>query len=303
MAHFTVPPQTPKDGYDIDNKHAPGSVWRIQIPRGGAKKIGLWGGSGLFVRSNNPKVVVYDSRLDDSAGEVRLLNLVGANEGTSLIEVGSGNRVWIVLQIQVVVPPSALKSYIIRDTRLHGYRPTGDVLEVDSGTPVGYMMDMILNRSKKCGGNLKVIFMAHGLPGFIQCGMGAHKHPATTGISIADLGQFAKIRGAIKQISIYSCLVARTGSCAECGNLEAYDGNLFCYQLAQTTQARVKASLHLQFYQDGTTKKWTFRRPDGGGLRFGIWNGTVFTWGPEGNIISREDFPYIPPTFDTSRED
>jgi hypothetical protein len=63
--------------------------------------------------------------------------------------------------------------------------------------------------------------------------------------------------------------------------------------LAQRTQSKVKASIHLQYYFDGTQGVWIFKRPNGQGITFGQWNGTVFTWAPSGAIIYRETFPYV----------
>lgn len=298
MAHFVIPPDEGPTGYDVDGKHAPGSVWRMQIRLGGARRIGLWGGAGLFVRSNNPMVVVVDTDHEETRGDLRVLNLTGERVGTSLIEVGKGSAVWIRLQVQVLQPvTTSPHTLIIRDVRLAGWAPKGDVVEVDAYSPVKYIMDVILKRSREKSGNLKVIFMAHGLPGFVQCGKGGFDHPtAGPGMTIADNLQFERLRGAVTQLSFYSCLVARIGDCHECGPHKGYDGNQFCYIVAQSAQTRVRASTHLQYYWDGTVKTWKFKRPDGKGIRFGTWNGTVFTWGPSGKILSREDYPYHSPS-------
>lgn len=186
-----------------------------------------------------------------------------------------------------------MHTFIIRDVRLAGWKPPGDVLEVNYDTPIGWVMDSINNRSKEHGGDLKVIMMCHGLPGFLQCANGTTLHPQIgNGISISDLPWFKKISGALKRLELYSCLVARIGSSPECGGATAYDGNAFCFKLAQTIQAEVKASIHLQYYNDGTVGLWVFKRPNGNGINFGEWNGKVFTWDKTGKIIDTQEFPY-----------
>ena len=186
-----------------------------------------------------------------------------------------------------------MNTFIIRDVRLDGWRPAGDVVEVDSATPLGWIVDCINDRGKKAGGDLKVIIMCHGLPGFLMCANGAAPHPtAGNGITVNDLATFARIKGSLKRLEFYACLVARIGSCPECDGQIGYDGNFFCYRMAQTIDAEVKASIHLQYYYDGTVGRWIFRRPDGVGINFGEWNGRVFTWGPKGNIIEMRDYPY-----------
>ena len=87
----------------------------------------------------------------------------------------------------------------------------------------------------------------------------------------------------MKRIEFHSCLVARMGACFEANGHACYDGNAFCFQLAQATQAEVMASIHLQFYWKGTAA---------GGMNFGNWNGLRFTWGPAGNITETKNFPY-----------
>lgn len=295
MAHFVKPPGSPTTGYGIDNALAPGSVWRLVIPAGSRREIGLWGGDGLWLRSTNAGIVPFDDYNEKKVGDLRVFSLFGAAEGSCELEVGQGGGKWFSLKL-VVTPKvsSAQHVFIVRDVRLAGYKPHGDVLEVDQNSPLRWIIDNIKTRAGMYPGNLKVIFMAHGLPGFIQCGMGAFTHPtAGPGITVADLRLFDEIRGGVEQLSIYSCLVARIGTCPECSGHAGYDGNQFCFMLAQRTQSKVKASIHLQYYFNGTQGVWIFKRPNGKGITFGQWNGTVFTWGPSGAIIYRETFPYV----------
>jgi hypothetical protein len=100
MAHFLIPAGASPRSYDVDNKLAPGSVWRVSIPANGSLDVGLYGGAGLHVRSNNPSVV--PSIAERVSGNIRILTLRGSALGTSMIEVGpSGRPVWIALQARV----------------------------------------------------------------------------------------------------------------------------------------------------------------------------------------------------------
>jgi hypothetical protein len=101
MAHFIRPSSSSPFGYDVDHKLAPGSVWRMQVPRGARKSIALYGGKGLWVKSNNPDVLPNDGFREESDGELRILSLLGRGDGTSMLEVGQGPQPWISLQVQV----------------------------------------------------------------------------------------------------------------------------------------------------------------------------------------------------------
>jgi hypothetical protein len=205
-----------------------------------------------------------------------------------------------------VPPPPPLPAgppavFIVHDVRLFGWKPVGDVLEVNGDSPLQWVIDSTIGRSKANGGNLILKIQSHGLPGFVQCSRGAFLHPTlpTTitdptkgnliigpgkgGISIGDLKTFSQLKGQVKRIEFHSCLVARMGPCFEANGHACFDGNAFCFQLAQVTQAEVRASIHLQYYWGGSQAS---------GMHFGKWNGLVFTWGPEGNIIRTESFPY-----------
>ncbi|MGI8641838.1 MAG: hypothetical protein ACR2MG_18060 [Pyrinomonadaceae bacterium] len=183
-----------------------------------------------------------------------------------------------------------MSTFIIRDVRLEGWKPPGDVIEVNFDTPLQWLVDSI---NKRASSDLKVIIMCHGLPGYLQCANGIVGHPTVgNGITDADIPMFEKIAGSLWRLELYSCLVARIGGCPESGNDIGYDGNAFCFKLAQAIKAQVKASIHLQYYNDGTVGKWVFRRPNGKGINFRQWNGTVFTWNKNGKIISTEVFPY-----------
>jgi hypothetical protein len=197
-------------------------------------------------------------------------------------------------------PPADPAVFIVHDVRLFGWKPLGDVLEVNGDTPLQWVIDNVISRGRSNGGNLVLKIMSHGLPGFVQCARGAFSHPTLQdvydpakgnlyigpgkgGISLSDLASFRQINGCVKRIEFHSCLVARIGPCFEANGHVCYDGNAFCFQLAQATSAEVRAGIHLQYYWKGTAA---------GGMHFGKWNGRVFTWGPPGNIIDLKDYPY-----------
>jgi hypothetical protein len=112
MAHFLKPPTTKKltTGYDVDNRLGPGSIWRIQVLVNGSRKVALWGGAGLRIRSNNDDVVPNSGLSEESIPELRLIKIPGKTLGTSMLEVGQGGddkkneliqAIWIWLQVQV----------------------------------------------------------------------------------------------------------------------------------------------------------------------------------------------------------
>lgn len=197
-------------------------------------------------------------------------------------------------------PPQ--KAFIIHDVRLFGWRPQGEVLEVNGDTPLDWVIANIKQKGAAARTNLVVKIMAHGLPGFVQFARGRFQHPTLAatvtdpakgnlligpgkgGICRADLGDLAQVRGYVKRIEFHSCLVARIGTCFEANGHTCYDGNEFCYNLAQVTAAEVRASIHLQYYWNGSGPN--------NGMHFGDWNGQVFTWGPAGNIIHTHTYAY-----------
>jgi hypothetical protein len=109
---------------------------------------------------------------------------------------------------------------------------------------------------------------------------------------ISDLAWFSTIAGSLRRLELHACLVARIGTAPELPDHVGYDGNEFCFKLAQAISAEVKASIHLQYYWNGTEGKWIFKKPNGQGIHTGEWNGKVFTWDKTGAIIKTEEFPY-----------
>lgn len=203
------------------------------------------------------------------------------------------------------LPPGPPATFIVHDVRLFGWKPAGDALEVNGDTPLQWMIDNAITRGKANGGNLVVKIMSHGLPGFVQCCQGKFMHPTLAtnvvdpakgnlyigpgkpGISVQDLDQLSQLKGHVKRIEFHSCLVARIGPCFEANGHTGYDGNAFCFQLAQRTAAEVVASIHLQFYWKGNEGPVQSKA-----MHFGNWNGRVFTWGPAGNVIDMQTYAY-----------
>ncbi len=102
MAHFFAPDHR-TDGYEVDGKLAPDSVWRMRILTGQRRVIGLWGGQDLQVQSNNPSVVPNDGFEETAsrADGLRMLSLLGKFPGTSMLECRLGGNLWCSLQVSV----------------------------------------------------------------------------------------------------------------------------------------------------------------------------------------------------------
>jgi hypothetical protein len=115
MAHWMKPPGNSSEGYDADNKLAPGSLWRVRVPLKSTRSVALWGGDGLKVRSNNPGVVLNEPTGEVKelapSGDLRIFELFGASEGGSFIDVwGSDGAFWIRLQALVAAVAMASKA-------------------------------------------------------------------------------------------------------------------------------------------------------------------------------------------------
>lgn len=116
MAHFFAPDRR-ADGYDVDGKLAPDSVWRMRILTRQRRVIGLWGGQKLTVRSNNPTVVPNDGFAETAsrADGLRMLSLLGQASGTTMLEARLGPNLWCSLQ--VVVGDVDLTANPVKDDR------------------------------------------------------------------------------------------------------------------------------------------------------------------------------------------
>lgn len=101
MAHFLKPPGVTSDGYDVDNKLAPGSIWRLRVPLGGMRDVALWGGSGLTVNCNNPNVTPRNPPRVQQ-GNLDIFRIKGVSEGGSTLDIwGSNGSFWGAIQIIV----------------------------------------------------------------------------------------------------------------------------------------------------------------------------------------------------------
>jgi hypothetical protein len=103
MAHFFAPDHR-TDGYDVDGKLAPDSVWRMRILTGQQRVIGLWGGQNLRVQSNNEGVVPNDGFMEtiSRSDGLRMLTLLGKIPGTSMLECRLDGNLWCSLQVNVI---------------------------------------------------------------------------------------------------------------------------------------------------------------------------------------------------------
>lgn len=135
MAHFEKPAGTLAAAYDIDNKLAPGSVWRMRVPVDGRAEIALYGGDGLWVHSNNAGVVPEDKISERPSAGRRILSLFGRSVGTSMVDVGQNGSPWATLQVQVVAAGAAAGPVFVlgKDEDKSGiqFTPEGNVFRVE----------------------------------------------------------------------------------------------------------------------------------------------------------------------------
>lgn len=107
MAHFFKPSGSPLDGYDVDARLAPDSVWRLRIPLPAPRQIGLWGGRNLWVRSTNTAILPDDGFKRSDDGDLTFLTLSPSGAGDCRLEAGLGASVWASLEIQAGAAPAA----------------------------------------------------------------------------------------------------------------------------------------------------------------------------------------------------
>ncbi len=107
MAHFFRPPGESGDGYLVDRKFAPDSVGLLDIAEGSTKRIALWGGSQLWVKSKHPDVVPNPIIVRPLTGDVVIVTLEGNKPGSATIETGTGNSRSVSLEVRVNAAPKA----------------------------------------------------------------------------------------------------------------------------------------------------------------------------------------------------
>jgi hypothetical protein len=180
---------------------------------------------------------------------------------------------------------------IVRDVRLQGPRPRGtEVLEVDADTPLAWPISWLCAKANAySSAYVRLILMAHGYE--TQTAQGRAIFGTTIGakysqggggiqfckegISLDTVARFAPLRELLDWIDLKNCGTAYITPGFEGGK---GDGNVLCSRLAQITQTPVRASTATQLYDATTTD-------------FGVWEGTVLTYGPNGNVIRVEQDP------------
>jgi hypothetical protein len=116
MAHFFRPSTTRPDGYDIDGRLAPDSVWRVWIPLPGSREIGLYGGRSLWVRSSNEGIVRNDGtgiiRREDPAPDITYLTIRPISAGHCELQAGLGPSIWVTLDVNAGTPRADANLYL-----------------------------------------------------------------------------------------------------------------------------------------------------------------------------------------------
>jgi hypothetical protein len=236
MANFLMPPGAQVGAYDVDNSLAPGSVWRARIPRLRSLEIALYGGAGLWVRSNNPGVVPqWQANQERMSGDLRILPLFGRSAGVSMIETGAGGTVWVSLQAEVVdrkVLHIALQPPHMVLNGTYGSAACTDPYDLlykeyipESGpnnTPPPTAQEIIDKVKARLPLN-HLVFNCHGAPGYLWIGGGFRQ---------TDAGLFSQLNGRVKVVWIRGCSCA--GSAV---------GQQFCADIAQYSKSHVVAPI------------------------------------------------------------
>jgi len=177
--------------------------------------------------------------------------------------------------------------FIVHDTRLVGYAPAGaeiEAIKVDAGTLLSSFIQKAMNASERKGKEISIEIMSHGedTGGDLIC---CKEH-----IKLSTVNQFLPLQGGVKGgIVIYSC---RAAMIAKGKANQDGDGNMLCSRLAQVVRTTVKASTALQEYSFSRGKSGGCNKgPIVSPIEWGEWEGTVLTYGPEGNVIDVENHP------------
>lgn len=196
------------------------------------------------------------------------------------------------------------KSLVVRDVRLHGYRPKGDhVLEVNFDTPLSWPIDWAQKKAKEYKGDVHLKIMAHGTGMEIECKAEEEDRKARAcrieerhkkckfsqggggilfcreWIRPGTLHMFKPLRDKLKGIDLLAC---GTAYITPGYNGKRGDGNYLCYRMAQITKTYVRASSATQYY---------FPKGNDDAIDFGRWEGTVLTYGPKGNVVKVQTSP------------
>ncbi len=177
-----------------------------------------------------------------------------------------------------------------RDLRLPGCPPAGKyLLQVDEKTPLALAIKWVCDQYDALDAPLALEIFAHGYESLMSETdpmLQSEKKTLSQGgggivfckedITIGTVLRFRPWRGKVKSIVLHSCGAAyiTPGSAGGPG-----DGNMLCSQLAMNSGATVQASTATQHYAGC--------RSDGH-MDFPKWEGSVFTYGPDGKVIKVE---------------
>jgi hypothetical protein len=107
MAHFFKPQGSPPADYDVDGRLAPDSIWRVRIPVGATRRVGLWGGRNLWVRLTwtgkvGLKDTIFQSEIFERSdeGDLTFLEVSPESAGDYRLEAGLGQSTWVTLQVE-----------------------------------------------------------------------------------------------------------------------------------------------------------------------------------------------------------
>jgi hypothetical protein len=96
------------------------------------------------------------------------------------------------------------------------------------------------------------------------------------------LTYLAPLRGVLRGgVDLYACGAAYINP--GYGGRGSGDGNFFCMKMAQVLQTNVRASTAPQIYASRGGFPWDPY------IDFGLWEGTVLTYGPKGDVIKVEN--------------
>ena len=166
---------------------------------------------------------------------------------------------------------------LIWDTRVDGVIPWQKVsatCKVNEQHSMNSIIDWVVKKTQNYQGQETLYIAAHGYPGWVSLGRDF--------LSEENVNLWARLRGRLAHIFLVSCSVANTAeqfwSDKESKWVPAGNGLVLCSQLAGYTKAYVTAADSKQSYFKGI--------PGLASASFGSWEGTVYTWGPNGKTYS-----------------
>lgn len=209
---------------------------------------------------------------------------------------------------------------LFHDQRLEGLTPlatTGLVtVMVDDGTPLQTFFNRVRRISGQHGGISNLKIMAHGLEAYDHDG-GYGILFCRENINLDTVGQagdeaagiepsgFGLIRDMVETITLYVCAPAAVSRTVTLTDGRTMSGNGFemCRRMAINARATVIASSEAQAYESTRTTARTLGAPDDSWglfcvgtprtlpLDFGQWEGRVFTFDENGNVVDEDLYP------------